>query len=99
MIYNCLSTNTNNGNDFVSMYLEINRIRPLSARDLFMKYLLILTFFLSCHPVQAQTCTGGLGDPITNITFGAGLDFGSPLVSGVTNMQYLTDQCPNDGQY
>jgi gliding motility-associated-like protein len=71
----------------------------LSARDLYMKYLLILVFFLSCHTVQAQTCTGGLGDPITNITFGSGLNFGPPLTSGITNMQYLADQCPNDGQY
>jgi gliding motility-associated-like protein len=64
-----------------------------------MKYLLILCFFLSCYPVQAQTCTGGLGDPITDITFGAGLDFGPPLSTSITNLQYLTDHCPNDGQY
>ncbi len=64
-----------------------------------MKNLVILCFCLSCRLVQAQTCTGGLGDPITDITFGAGLDFGPALSSSITNLKYLTDHCPNDGQY
>ena len=64
-----------------------------------MKYLLVLSFFLPCHLVHAQTCTGGLGDPIIDITFGAGPNFGAPLASGITNLQYLSNQCPNDGQY
>jgi gliding motility-associated-like protein len=63
------------------------------------KYLYILFFILTGQLVQAQTCTGSLGDPITNITFGSGLNFGSPLASGITNLQYITDQCPSDGQY
>ncbi len=64
-----------------------------------MKYFYILFFILSGKFIQAQTCTGSLGDPITNITFGSGLNFGSPLASGITNLQYITNQCPSDGQY
>ncbi|HEX9513627.1 MAG TPA: gliding motility-associated C-terminal domain-containing protein [Puia sp.] len=49
--------------------------------------------------VHAQTCTTGLGDPIVNITFGAGPNFGPPLGAGITNMQYVANQCPFDGTY
>jgi gliding motility-associated-like protein len=48
---------------------------------------------------QAPTCTGGLGDPIVKITFGSGTGFGPALPAGVSNMQYVANQCPNDGQY
>ncbi|HTI10681.1 MAG TPA: gliding motility-associated C-terminal domain-containing protein [Puia sp.] len=64
-----------------------------------MKYVSVLIFFLASSFVQAQTCTGGLGDPITNITFGAGANYGPPLAAGITNLQYVSDQCPADGQY
>jgi len=65
------------------------------------KFFYVFCFILTGSFVQAQTttCTGGLGDPITNITFGSGLNFGSPLTSGITNLQYIKDQCPADGQY
>jgi gliding motility-associated-like protein len=51
------------------------------------------------HALNVMSCTGSLGDPIVNITFGKGANFGPPLAAGVTNMQYLASQCPNDGQY
>ncbi|MDB5210863.1 MAG: hypothetical protein JWQ30_1690 [Sediminibacterium sp.] len=44
----------------------------------------------------AQLCTGSLGDPIINFTFG---NTPSPLNAGVTNMQFIAIPCPNDGQY
>ncbi|HEV3411514.1 MAG TPA: gliding motility-associated C-terminal domain-containing protein [Puia sp.] len=66
-----------------------------------MKKLLIPLLMLVCGRVAAQTatCTGGLGDPIVDITFGSGTGFGSPLGPGITNMQYIADACPNDGYY
>lgn len=51
------------------------------------------------HSLNTQTCNGSLGDPIVNVTFGSGPNFGSPLNTGVTNLQYLASECPNDGQY
>jgi gliding motility-associated-like protein len=51
-------------------------------------------------PVDAQTCAGSLGDPIVNITFGSGGNFGAPLPSGTTSsIQYVASECPNDGYY
>ena len=48
---------------------------------------------------RAQTCTTGLGDPIVDITFGAGPNIGPPLAAGITNLTYIANQCPNDGYY
>ncbi|HEX9513578.1 MAG TPA: gliding motility-associated C-terminal domain-containing protein [Puia sp.] len=64
-----------------------------------MKYALVLVFILAATPVRSQTCTGSLGDPITNITFGSGANYGPPLASGITNLNYVSDQCPSDGYY
>jgi len=48
----------------------------------------------------SQVCTGSLGDPVINQTFGSGMSsIGPPLPSGVTDMQYVDTNCPNDGQY
>ena len=46
-----------------------------------------------------QTCTGSLGDPVINQNFGSGTNPGAPLASGITNMTYTTDTCPEDGFY
>jgi len=51
------------------------------------------------HPLNTLACTGSLGDPIVNFTFGAGANYGPALAQGVTTMQYLANSCPNDGQY
>ena len=47
----------------------------------------------------AQTCNGSLGDPVINQDFGSGQNPGQPLPASVTNMQYTSNNCPNDGQY
>ena len=47
----------------------------------------------------AQTCTGGLGDPIVDITFGQGTGWGPPLANGITNLAYQAADCPEDGFY
>jgi len=66
-----------------------------------MKKTIIPLLIFACGQVAGQTptCTGGLGDPIVNITFGSGLGFGSPLGAVITNMTYIADQCPDDGYY
>ena len=55
-------------------------------------------FFLSLN-VYAQLCQGSLGDPIVNITFGAGSNPGSSLTAATTAYQYVSNDCPNDGFY
>ncbi|MEO8854593.1 MAG: gliding motility-associated C-terminal domain-containing protein [Ginsengibacter sp.] len=59
-------------------------------------YLVLLFVFSS--ELSAQLCTGSLGDPVVNITFGSGTNPGPPLGS-LTNYTYVTDQCPQDGYY
>jgi len=58
----------------------------------------VLVSLLSSFMLQAQLCTGSLGDPIVNITFGSGSNPGPPLTAAGTNYQYTT-ACPNDGFY
>lgn len=48
---------------------------------------------------KSQLCQGSLGDPVVNITFGAGSNPGAPLPAGVTDYTYVTTDCPNDGYY
>ena len=48
---------------------------------------------------SAQTCTGGLGDPILDVTFGQGVGNGPPLATGITNLIYQSQDCPSDGYY
>jgi gliding motility-associated-like protein len=47
----------------------------------------------------SQLCTGSLGDPIVNITFGSGTNPGPPLSAASTNYSYVSNDCPNDGYY
>jgi len=51
------------------------------------------------YPAFAQTCTGSLGDPVINQTFGSGANPGGALSSDITNMKYVSSNCPNDGEY
>lgn len=61
---------------------------------------LIIFLLLASYPASAADCTGSLGDPIVNITFGAGSDYGPPLPSSTTsNLQYIANACPSDGYY
>jgi len=59
----------------------------------------ITTFTLK---LSAQTCTGSLGTPVINETFGAGTNpgIGAPLDPSFTTLQYFSDACGGeDGQY
>lgn len=60
-----------------------------------LSFLLIL--FGQCS--FCQLCSGSLGDPVVDITFGAGTNPGPAIAAATTSYQYLTTQCPNDGQY
>jgi gliding motility-associated-like protein len=63
------------------------------------KYILsvLLILFLT-ETGTAQLCTGSLGDPVVNITFGSGGNPGPPL-GAVTSYNYVTTPCPEDGFY
>lgn len=63
--------------------------------DLFLLFLLIVFASRSV----AQTCSGSLGDPVINQTFGAGSNPGPALSGGITNMTYTSNGCPIDGSY
>lgn len=49
--------------------------------------------------MQAQLCQGSLGDPIVNISFGAGANPGAPLKAATTTYRYVSNDCPSDGFY
>lgn len=47
----------------------------------------------------SQLCTGSLGDPVVNISFGNDLTSRGPLKAGITSLSYINGSCPNDGEY
>lgn len=61
--------------------------------------LLFSIFLLAVQQLQAQICNGSLGDPIVNITFGAGPNPGAALSAATTSYQYISTDCPQDGFY
>src|ERR1700744_2595572 len=65
------------------------------------KSLLFIVCFGAGLAAAGQSCTGGLGDPIVNITFGQGqvAGVGPPLAQGITNLTYQPADCPSDGYY
>ncbi|MEI8058855.1 MAG: gliding motility-associated C-terminal domain-containing protein [Ferruginibacter sp.] len=70
-----------------------------SLLRLLLKYSLVITYivFLITSVAQAQLCSGSLGDPVVNITFGSGGgNTGYTPTSGYT---YTSSTCPNDGSY
>lgn len=48
---------------------------------------------------SAQLCAGSLGDPVVHITFDAGANPGPSSSAMGTGYQFITADCPNDGQY
>src|SRR6185437_14856243 len=64
-----------------------------------MKRSILIICLLAGVGAAAQTCTGGLGDPIVNITFGQGVGAGPALATGITNLTYQVGACPSDGYY
>ncbi len=56
---------------------------------------ILLTSFVFTGKTTAQLCTGSLGDPVVNITFGT---TSTPL-GARTNYNFVTSGCPDDGSY
>jgi gliding motility-associated-like protein len=65
----------------------------------FKKIALLLFTLICCKSLLAQLCSGSLGDPIVNITFGSGSNPGAALPAAVTNYNYVGADCPSDGSY
>src|SRR4026207_2239627 len=63
------------------------------------RLLLLISGLLILTSANAQLCQGSLGDPVVNITFGAGQNFGTPLSETLTNYKFVSNTCPDDGYY
>ncbi|TCC92080.1 T9SS type B sorting domain-containing protein [Pedobacter frigiditerrae] len=61
------------------------------------KYLIALILIFSISEINAQVCTGTLGDPVINIDFDRGTSNIGPQITE-TNYFYVAGN-PNDGQY
>ncbi len=61
--------------------------------------MLLVSVFSIQTGLLAQLCQGSLGDPVVNINFGSGPNPGSALASSITNYNYISGICPNDGFY
>jgi gliding motility-associated-like protein len=64
-----------------------------------MKITPLVFFLLFATLVRGQSCGNGLGDPIVNITFGSGANFGPALAHGITNLNYQSSACVLDNAY
>ena len=64
----------------------------------FRSLLLMIGAALPCN-TKAQLCNASLGDPVVNITFGAGNNPGPAVAAATTNYQYVTNACPVNGDY
>ena len=63
------------------------------------RHFFTVLFVLLLTEGQAQLCQGSLGDPLVNITFGAGFNPGPSLAAAATGYQYVANDCPSDGFY
>ena len=63
------------------------------------KLTIVIIFVFVSVIAKSQLCQGSLGDPVVNITFGAGANPGAPLAAATTDYTYSNTDCPNDGQY
>ncbi|WP_448702803.1 gliding motility-associated C-terminal domain-containing protein [Mucilaginibacter sp. AW1-3] len=61
--------------------------------------LLIVLMGVFYTQASAQLCSGSLGDPVINKTFGSGTAAIGPSLNDTTSYTYIADPCPNDGFY
>ena len=59
----------------------------------------VLAFLFSSHLLNAQLCSGSLGSPVVNITFGSGTVTPGSIPGFKTTYPYVTTSCPLDGNY
>lgn len=69
----------------------------MSPRILTTSFIALAVFFASA--TRAQLCTGSLGDPVVNITFGNGADAGNTIYAPPNTYIFSQADCPNDGYY
>lgn len=64
------------------------------------RFTYLFIFFLGVlTQLNAQVCTGSLGDAVVSINFGAGTGIGAALPASQTTYLYTAGDCPNDGSY
>lgn len=80
----------------MTVYLSLNGLFLQKSVSLFR---LLPVLLLLSRPAYAQLCTGSLGDPVVNITFGSGNNPGPQLPPSVTYYNYTVNPCPTDGFY
>lgn len=71
-------------------------------RNIAMRKILFILFastVVALSSAKGQLCNGSLGDPVVNITFGAGGNPGPPLRAAGTTYAYQSADCPPDGSY
>lgn len=68
-------------------------------RLIILKVFLLVILILTDLQTRAQVCTGSLGDPVINETFGDGTNPGPFLPPSVTTLFYTKANCPDDGYY
>ena len=73
-------------------------MRKLGSSISFTIAALFLGVILSTS-MQAQICTGSLGDAVVNVTFGSGAGTGNALPFTDVNYTFVSYDCPNDGSY
>lgn len=61
--------------------------------------LFLLTLLFPTVIGRTQVCTGSLGDPVVNITFGTGPNPGPSLPASRSSYIYSEKDCPIDGEY
>jgi gliding motility-associated-like protein len=65
-----------------------------------LKRFILVGFFIGQYiAAYPQLCTGSLGDPLVNISFGNGSNPGAALSAAATGYQYVSSDCPGDGFY
>jgi len=65
--------------------------------DFYLRSLLLVFVAFFSFNLNAQLCTGSLGDPVVNITFGSGS--GSSGYVPSNSYGYVSIPCPDDGTY
>ena len=88
----------------VSVYLNTLSCRLMKRlfrlrRSIILRLLLVYPGLAITACAQAQLCSGSLGDPVVNITFGAGHGPGPALAAVTTSYGYVADPCPVNGYY
>ncbi|MBO0938707.1 SprB repeat-containing protein [Fibrella sp. HMF5335] len=78
------------------MNFHLPSLPPFRQRSILLAVSAFIT--LCSYNACAQACSGTLGDPILNMTFGNGSNPG-PAIASLTNYTYVSSGCPGDGYY